>query len=209
MANGSIDLSSRTHDAHSDAASTHQQGSFLSPCSSPSIGRLSLDVPCSLSPSATFLSSYDAGSSVGIPPSPTLSTQSSVQFATSLRLRSNKPEERSGLTSFDLLHHSTLDSHGSEHDHHGDGDPVLHGAKSDAARGLTVTSPSAYFELHSHEFTHSVSDENVHTTRHPLVNSPLKLRGNSAPEEGHAGGAPDAIPLNDEDIDFGPFAFKP
>jgi len=216
MAIVNIDLSSRALETnnHSDAASAHystsslpahQQSSFLSPYPSPSIGRLSLDVPRSLSPSPTFLSSYE-GSNVGIPPSPTLSTQSSVQFATYLNLRNNKPED---LTSFELLHHSTLDSHGSKPDHHGDGDPVLHRAKSDAARGLTVASPSAYFEPHSRESTHSESEDNVHTTRHPPVNIPLELRGSSAPDKGHADGTSDTMSSNDGDIDLGPFAFKP
>ncbi|KAF8837766.1 Ca-transporting ATPase [Paxillus ammoniavirescens] len=63
---------------------------------------MSLDAPRSLSPSPTFVSSNE-GSSFGAPPSPTLSTQSSVQFATSLTLRDNKPDERSGITSLHLL----------------------------------------------------------------------------------------------------------
>ncbi|KIJ14249.1 hypothetical protein PAXINDRAFT_12900 [Paxillus involutus ATCC 200175] len=78
--------------------------SLLSPYSNGNLGprRLSLDAPRSLSPSPTFASSNE-GSSFGAPPSPTLSTQSSVQFATSLTLRDNKPDERSGVSSLNLL----------------------------------------------------------------------------------------------------------
>jgi len=240
-----IDLSSRASlheprsdrgtnhaDTRLDAASTHyspslpayQQGPFLSPYPSPPTGRLSLDVPRSLSPSPTCVSSYE-GSSVGGPPSPTLSTQSSVQFATSLHLRNNKPDERSGLGSLDLLSPSILDTHrrkrsvvtlNSNEGHssldetepdHGDGDTALHRAKSDAT-SLTVTSP-AYFKSHSRKFTHSDSEDNVHTTLHPPVNIPLESRGSSAPDEGHASGSTDAMPLDEDDIDLGPFAFRP
>ncbi|KIK34086.1 hypothetical protein CY34DRAFT_17962 [Suillus luteus UH-Slu-Lm8-n1] len=54
------------------------------------------------SPSPTVVSSND-GASLFVPPSPTLSTQSSVHFATSLSLRDNKPDERNGYSSLHLL----------------------------------------------------------------------------------------------------------
>jgi Ca2+-transporting ATPase len=50
----------------------------------------------------TVVSSND-GASLFVPPSPTLSTQSSVHFATSLSLRDNKPDERNGYSSLHLL----------------------------------------------------------------------------------------------------------
>jgi hypothetical protein len=53
------------------------------------------------SPSPTVVSSNDGASFD--PPSPTLFTQSSVHFTTSLSLRDNKPEERSGYSSLHLL----------------------------------------------------------------------------------------------------------
>ena len=53
------------------------------------------------SSSPTVVSSNDGASFV--PPSPTLSTQSSAHFTTSLSLRDNKPEERSGYSSLYLL----------------------------------------------------------------------------------------------------------
>ena len=214
------DIGTSHTDARADAASTHQLGSFLSPYPSPPIGRLSLDVPRSLSPSPTVVSSFE-GSSVGVSPSPTLSTQSSLQSATSLHLRNNKPEERSGLTSLDLLSHAILDTdrrkrsiitlssndgHSSldetEPDH-GDGAPFLHRARSDTT-SLTVTSPSAHFEFRSREFMHRESE-----VLHPPVNIPLELRSSSAPDGGHAAGTPVAMPLHDEDIDLGSLAFEP
>jgi len=203
----------------------YQQGPFLSPYLSPPTGRLSLDVPHSLSPSPTFVSSYES-SSVGGPPSPTLSTQSSVQFATSLHLRNNKPDEWSGLTSLDLLSPSILDTHRRKRSvitlnpneghssldetepDHSDGDTALHRAKSDAT-SLTIASPSAYFKSHSCKFMHSDSEDNVHTTLHPSVNIQLESRGSSAPDKGHASGSTDAMPLDEDDIDLGLFAFKP
>jgi len=53
------------------------------------------------SPTPTFTSSD--GGSLNVPPSPTLSTQSSVQLTTSLALRDNNPEEKDGLSSLRLL----------------------------------------------------------------------------------------------------------
>ncbi|KAG9315051.1 Ca-transporting ATPase [Chiua virens] len=68
----------------------------------------SLDLTRSPSPSLTCVSSNDAASS-NPPPSPTLSTQSSVHFATSVALRDNKPDERSGISSLHLLSPSAID----------------------------------------------------------------------------------------------------
>ncbi|TCD63338.1 hypothetical protein EIP91_005657 [Steccherinum ochraceum] len=62
-------------------------------------GRPSLDVP--ISPSSGYASS-DGGSS-HVPPSPTLSTRSSVQFASTLNLRDNRPEQTTGISSLQLL----------------------------------------------------------------------------------------------------------
>jgi len=101
--------------------------------------------------------------------------------------------------------HPSLDE--TEPDH-GDGDPVLHRAKSDA-QSLTVASPFAYLEPHARKFMHGESENNVHTTRHPPVDTPLELRDSSAPDKGHAGSTPGTMPLNDEVFDLGPFAFKP
>lgn len=74
-----------------------------------SLGRASLDVP-HISGSPT-VSGYDTdGSSMQYPPSPTLSTRSSVQFTT-LALRDNKPEESNGLSSLGLLAAPASHSH--------------------------------------------------------------------------------------------------
>ncbi|KAH7919721.1 Ca-transporting ATPase [Leucogyrophana mollusca] len=139
---------------------------FLSPFSQSPVaqgfgsGRMSLDVPRSYSPSPTFASSNE-GSSLNVPPSPTLSTQSSVHFATSLSLRDNKPEDRNGYASLSLLspvpsHRrkgsnatwaSSFEAHSStdetEPDHGGTdyGLVSLHRAKSDAT-SMTIASPS-------------------------------------------------------------------
>ena len=121
----------------------------LSP-SSPS-GRSSLDVPRSPSPS---YASSNEGSSIIVPPSPTLSTRSSVHFATSVALRDNKPGD--GSTSLNLLNtthkhgrkpswassgegHSSLE--GTEPDHGGIILNPLHRATS-TSTSLTATSPT-------------------------------------------------------------------
>ncbi|KAH7915645.1 Ca-transporting ATPase [Hygrophoropsis aurantiaca] len=159
-----------THSSPQTLTHLQQRGRsvFLSPFSqSPALGaglgRTSLDVPRSYSPSPTFASSNE-GSSLNAPPSPTLSTQSSAHFATSLSLRENKPDERFGLTSLGLLSppferashrrkgsnatwassyegHSSMDE--TEPDHGGpDYNLVsLHRAKSDAT-SMTIASPT-------------------------------------------------------------------
>lgn len=119
--------------------------------------RPSLEVPSS--PSPTYASSNEASSYIS-PPSPTLSHTSSVHFATSVDLRENRPEERSGFPSLHLLTparqhrrkssnatwassiegHASLD--GTEPDHDGDGSQYsLRRAISDAT-SLTVASPT-------------------------------------------------------------------
>jgi P-type Ca2+ transporter type 2C len=132
---------------------------FLSPFSvSPTsalVGRMSLDVP-PRSPSPSYASSNE-GSSTFAPPSPTLSTQSSVHFATSVALRDNKPGD--GTSSLGLLHadksvarhsrkpswassgegHSSLE--GTEPDHSGIGLTSLQYITS-AATSMTAESPT-------------------------------------------------------------------
>lgn len=57
-------------------------------------------------------SSSSANVSVLVPPSPTLSTRSSVHWSpTSLALRDNNPDERSGLTSLALLQSASTSGH--------------------------------------------------------------------------------------------------
>ncbi|KAF6754524.1 calcium-transporting ATPase [Ephemerocybe angulata] len=86
---------------HDDSGNvvTSQQSSeganLLSPRSPTYTGRPTEDGPPSPVPS-------DMSDSLTIPPSPTISTHS-VHFHTSLALRDNKPEEKSGMTSLGLL----------------------------------------------------------------------------------------------------------
>ncbi|KAG2361782.1 hypothetical protein BDR07DRAFT_1485475 [Suillus spraguei] len=54
------------------------------------------------SPSPTMVSSND-GACLTVPPSPTLSAHSSSHFPTALSLRDNKPDERSGYSSLNIL----------------------------------------------------------------------------------------------------------
>ncbi|CAL1717036.1 unnamed protein product [Somion occarium] len=80
--------------------------SYLSPApilrSNPA--RLSLEVPTTPSVSAHSGDGHSSDGSSLPPPSPTLSTRSSmVHFASSLQLRDNKPEEKSGMSSLQLL----------------------------------------------------------------------------------------------------------
>ncbi|KAL1949633.1 hypothetical protein VTO73DRAFT_8514 [Trametes versicolor] len=114
------DLSSmpNLHEAHDDrpdgslsppesgtgSSASHPSASHLSPLTVPNPRTLDTHtLTPSLSPgspSPSFVSSTETH----VPPSPTLSTQSSVHFAsTTLALRDNKPEEKSGMSSLNLL----------------------------------------------------------------------------------------------------------
>lgn len=202
--------------------------------------RPSLEVSRSLSPSPTVVSSYE-GSSLGVPPSPTLSTQSSVQFATSLTLRNNKPDERSGLSSLNLLSPSSLGrAHGrrgsiatfaSSHEGHGSIDETepdhganhstehgLRHAKSDAT-SLTVASPTCVDSSSdkSKSPTPPTEFSNTHTDVSSsgvsfIPSSPepsSQKHGVGKPEEAHSAGTALPTVLEDEDIDIGPFTFRP
>ncbi|KAG1821813.1 Ca-transporting ATPase [Suillus subaureus] len=183
-----------------------------------------------------MVSSND-GASLAVPPSPTLSAQSSGHFPTSLSLRDNKPDEGSGYTSLHLLSpsvnkvlihqrkpsnatftsshegHSSLDE--TEPDH-GSGDygmVHLHPVRSDPPS--TMHSPT-----HTHVDTASVlsrsmpaksdiSVENiVTTTPSPDANH------HRNPSDGHkslqANGDVSKIELIQDDlVDPRPFKFRP
>ncbi|KAI6037756.1 Ca-transporting ATPase [Pisolithus marmoratus] len=225
--------------SHQPSYPPYQRGAYLSPSyPNPSSGRrTSLDVPRSLSPSSTFVSSCE-GSSSGAPPSPTLSTQSSVQFMTSLELRNNKPDERNGLSSLNILTpsldshihrrkgsfatfasshegHSSLDE--TEPDHGGNDISVLRRPKSDAT-SLTAASPTYVDSTSEHSRSHFHSGKppthseehvmSVHRTLPPRTSS--HWSGGGIAEEGKDNkDVVDGAGLEDEPVDTGPFAFKP
>jgi hypothetical protein len=126
----------------------------------------------------TVVSSND-GASLFVPPSPTLSTQSSVHFATSLSLRDNKPDKHNGYSSLHLLSspmdklsahhrkssnatfasshegHSSLDKTEPDHASGDYGMVHLHPVRSDP----TSTMPSP---THTHVDTASVLSRSQH-----------------------------------------------
>ena len=62
-------------------------------------------------PTSPLLSDLSDSDSILIPPSPTLSNHSSHRFMTTLQLRDNRPEEKSGLSSLGLFNSDTLARH--------------------------------------------------------------------------------------------------
>ena len=197
-------------------------------------GRSSLDVPRSPSPS---YASSNEGSSIIVPPSPTLSTRSSVHFATSVALRDNKPGD--GSTSLTLLNtsskhgrkpswassgHSSLE--GTEPDHGVIGLNPLHRATS-IATSVTAASPTQ-----THVDDLSVRSENESRSRsHSRRNKGSKdSDGVTVVSETigrHSGELPSGDPRKDDDddnegrntrielidddieVDPAPFAFRP
>ncbi|KIK99153.1 hypothetical protein PAXRUDRAFT_132713 [Paxillus rubicundulus Ve08.2h10] len=150
---------------------------------------MSLDPPRSLSPSPTFVSSNE-GSSVGAPPSPTLSTQSSVQFATSLTLRDNKPDERSGISSLHLLSPCIADR-------------APHRRKGSCA--TFTSSNEGHSSLDETEPDHAGSESHLHTLRHAKSDA-TSLTGSDGEQSANI--AKPEI-LQDEAVDPAPFSFKP
>ncbi|KAI0077064.1 calcium-translocating P-type ATPase [Panus rudis PR-1116 ss-1] len=216
-----------TPDSPSDRLSSSQTRSQQEPAShlspvpilrqpgQPSLSpRPSLEVPSINQPS---IEGSTDGSS-GYPPSPTLSTRSSVHFApTTLALRDNKPEEKSGLTSLQLLsaspqHHRkgsvssyATSTEGTDTDVHIPMSPL-----NKADTSMLSPSPTAtQFDAASTGGT---------TVRSPSPASRKKSRDESRPSHGgdttedgedeeHETRQLD-LP-QDNDVDIGPFSFKP
>jgi P-type Ca2+ transporter type 2C len=165
-------------------------------------------------------------SSNDLPPSPTLSTQSSVHFATSVALRDNKPEEGSGLTSLNLLSPSPNDSKhrrkgssatftSSAEGHSLDGTEPDHGSQFalrhaiSNATSMTVESPT---ETHvddasmMHKHRSNSKDSQVVEKRKKAG----KRKNNNDDEDAADPHKQQRVELvQDEEIDPTPFAYKP
>ena len=179
---------------------------------STSARRSSLDVPPS--PSLTFVSSNDAAS-VLHPPSPTLSTQSSVHFATSLTLRDNKPDERSGASSLQLLSPSIIDrtahrrkgSFASSHDGHSSID------ETEADHSAGVFNVSAIRRPKSDATSLTIAsdtplDPNLSKLHGRLPGDNIPLPSTQTQHDTQAQ-VPDPPALQDAPPDLGPFSFEP
>ncbi|CAL1717041.1 unnamed protein product [Somion occarium] len=175
--------------------------SYLSPApilrSNPA--RLSLEVPTTPSVSAHSGDGHSSDGSSLPPPSPTLSTRSSmVHFASSLQLRDNKPEEKSGMSSLQLL------SPSSQH--------ARKGSVSSYNSSIEGTEPDS----HTIALTPLSPKPSGTTVREPSPSpdgKPGKDSGDGNDGEDSGEGEPEARPTldlaQDEHIDPAPFAFKP
>ncbi|THG98741.1 hypothetical protein EW026_g3507 [Hermanssonia centrifuga] len=179
---------------------------LLAPSSILRTPRASLDVPNS--PSG---SSWSSDGSTHVPPSPTLSTRSSVHFAqpSTLALRDNNPSERSGITSLGLLSpssssHRRKSSNASSFDGSQEGtEPDSH---SIAMQTLHIPSPTqTQFD------TSSVGGTTVHDRSLSRSYSRKELMSGDEGENHEEGETshPALDLTQDTDIDAGPFAFKP
>ena len=195
--------------------------SLLSPLNVPlAVARSSLDAPSPYtlspgSPSPSFASSTETH----VPPSPTLSTRSSVQFApqTSVALRHNHPEQSNGVSSLDLLSphyhgHRRKGSFASSAEGSNEGtEPDTNSytlnvlTPQHTGDGSTIASPT-------HTHCDGASDAGT------AVHSQSRSRGKSDDDHGKGGKTndeeePETRPAldvaQDEDIDAGPFKFKP
>lgn len=177
-----------------------------------SAGRLSLDVPISLTHSG--YASSDVGSPPA-PPSPTLSTRSSVQFApnTSLALRENRPDQHSGISSLQLL-----TAGGSGHSRKGSVASSMEGSTEGTepdshSNGLSPPYRSEASFLISPSPTHTQFDV-ASSFGGTTVRSPSRSANGAADGKADGGDEPPeqrpALDLSqDELIDSGAFPFKP
>ena len=211
------DLSSKLSLVDVRPPSPNPPQNLLSPHPVPpssSAHRPSVDLSRSPSPSLSVVSSNDAAS-VGPPPSPTLSTQSSVHFATSIALRDNKPDERCGVSSLQLLSPSAIDSTAhrrktsftSSYDDRSSIDETVADHSSGAFNLSPIRRPKSdatSLTLACH--THSDSDS-PKLRNHPSDDiSPLP--SSQTRHDTHSQ-VQDASPPQDPPLDLGPFPFHP
>ncbi|OBZ72072.1 Calcium-transporting ATPase 2 [Grifola frondosa] len=165
--------------------------------------RSSLDVPHTLtlsphSPTPSFTSSND-GSSTYVPPSPTLSTNSSVHFANSLALRDNKPDEKQGITSLNLL----TPDYGHRRK----------GSFASSMEGSTEGGDSSTIASPTHTHCDATSDVDYTTVIVRSRSTPKDPDAADAERDAAKDEADNERPVldlsQDEQIDAGPFAFKP
>ncbi|KAI8980025.1 calcium-translocating P-type ATPase [Trametes punicea] len=203
--------------------------SLLSPLTVPNNVRSSLDIhphpPLSPgSPSPSIISSTDTH----VPPSPTLSTRSSVHFAsqpTTLALRDNRPDEKTGYSSLNLLtptspsHHRRKGSFASSIEGSTDGtEPDSHSIglmpltpQHTGGDGSTIASPThTHYDgaddvdgttMRSRSFSrHKLEDDPARSGEHGRESNAEDLPAEHRPVIDHS---------QDEAIDPRPFPFKP
>lgn len=188
---------------------------LLSPTSPTAPGRLNVDLP--YSPAPTDASSYDGSS---IPPSPTLSNRSSVHFNTTLALRDNKPDARSGSSSLGLLTPSDIThSMGGNRTHHRKSSNATfvssEGTEADNRDGVELDDVKS----NTTSITHVDHSRPSRETRRPSVSHSDTTTTHSDPNAGKKGRKVSAddgkeketrVELaQDENTDPTPFRFKP
>ncbi|KAJ3788040.1 Ca-transporting ATPase [Lentinula aff. detonsa] len=190
--------------------------SLLSPTTA---GRLDVPSPNSSANSAADSASIHDGSSMSIPPSPTLSFRSSVHFEpkSTLALRDNHPNERSGGDSYALLSPVGM-GHATGNAHRRKGSTATDNSFA-SSNTETGTDPDS----HSPRGTNELSQIKTNTTEVTRIPSRSHSRESSALRKGkgrasldddtgkdHEDGPKAQVELiEDEDIDPAPFAFSP
>ncbi|KAJ3873469.1 Ca-transporting ATPase [Lentinula edodes] len=191
--------------------------SLLSPITA---GRLDVPSPNSSASSAADSASIHDGSTISVPPSPTLSFRSSVHFEpkSTLALRDNHPNARSGGDSYALLSPSSMGQDtGSSHRRKGSTATDNSFASSNTETG---TDPDSHSPRGTNELS-QIKTNTTEVTRIPSRSrsrestSPLrKGKGRASPDDDaaqiHEDGLKAQVELiEDEDIIPAPFAFSP
>lgn len=211
--------------ASSSNAPRSPPSSFLSPLNVPGAARSSSDAQALYTPSlspGSPVPSFTSSMDTHVPPSPTLSTRSSVHFAqpSSLVLRDNKPEDKSGMSSLNLLspnyhQHRRKGSVASSMEGSTEGtEPDSHSIslqpltpQHTGGDGSTIVSPTNTHYDGSDIDATTMRSRSMERSKYEDDGRAGKTGGDEGEQQEEA--RPTLDLARDETIDAGPFAYKP
>jgi Ca2+-transporting ATPase len=164
-------------------------------------------------PSPTFSDISDTPSALTTPPSPTLSNHSSVHFQSSLALRDNKPEQKSGMSSLGLLNADDASTSGLSH--HRKLSNATFSSMTETEGDHAHLSDLRHVKSNATSFTH-VDSHSVSRGSHKKTDSQEveyqerkpKMKGEHDTDGEHQTTHQKEL-AQDEAVDCTPFAFKP
>jgi len=164
-------------------------------------------------PSPAFSDISDAPSALTTPPSPTLSNHSSVHFQSSLALRDNKPEQKSGMSSLGLLNPDHVSTSGLSH--HRKLSNATFSSMTETEGDHAYTSDLRHMKSNATSFTH-VDSHSLSRGSHKKTDSQEveyqerkpKMKGEHETDDEYKTAHQKEL-AQDEAIDCTPFAFKP
>ncbi|KAJ4479980.1 Ca-transporting ATPase [Lentinula aciculospora] len=226
-----LDVPDDDHNIAGSSSSPTPSFSLSSPASSPlpipdtsllsptTASRLDVPYPNSSASSAADSASIHDGSSISIPPSPTLSFRSSVHFEpkSTLALRDNHPNARSGGDSYALLSPGSM-AQATENLHRRKGSTATDNSFA-SSNTETGTDPDSHSPRGTNELsqikTNTTEVTHIPSRNHSRESSALrKGKGRAFSDDDTAKDNEDGLKaqvelIEDEDMNPAPFAFTP